>query len=389
MTSFPDTPLAHRIADHISRSRQKGWYVLPGGATQLLPCITFHEYMEACLYDETYGYYRAGETKVGKEGDFYTSSAIGSVMSEVVSRYALKLQSTLGLPVVLAEWGAGTGRLSAGIAASLRKLTPQWEECFSQVLIDDHPGHRKKVKESYLEAELPGAPPVYSSSQSLTYWQSRQSKGSVLLIANELLDAFPVHRIVRKGDAYKELGVAVAPGQGFIYTEMPISNKDFLEWLERDGIVLRDDQITELCPGARDWLLQLGRLLYAGDRVMLIDYGYEADEYAAEHRMQGTLMTYLRHQASDSPFRHAGERDITAHVSFSFIRSSAEEAGFRVDYYDTQKQFLLDNGILELLGSHDGSNPFGEEARRNRAVRQLLLSDGMSESFKVMILRKT
>ncbi|RJE90785.1 SAM-dependent methyltransferase [Paenibacillus sp. 1011MAR3C5] len=389
MRSFPDTALAYRIADRINLSRQEGWYELPGVETQLLPCITFHEYMEACLYDETYGYYRTGEARVGKEGDFYTSSAIGSIMSEIVSRYALTFQSTLGLPVVLTEWGAGTGRLSAGIAASLRKLTPQWESRFSQRLIEDHPGHRAKVKASYDEAGLPTAPPVYTSREYVMKRESREEQGAVLVIANELLDAFPVHRIIRKGETYRELGVAESPGHGFVYAEMPLSDAVFLAWLERDGICLRDGQITELCPGARDWLLQLGRLLHAGDRVMLIDYGHEAEEYAAEHRMQGTLMTYSRHQASDSPFLSAGERDITAHVSFSFIRSSAEEAGFRVDYYDTQKQFLLDNDIFELLGSHDGSNPFGEEAKRNRAVRQLLLSDGMSESFKVMIVEKT
>ncbi|REK76232.1 class I SAM-dependent methyltransferase [Paenibacillus paeoniae] len=389
MTSFPDTPLAERLANRIFHSRLTGWGERPGEVAHLLPCISFHDYMETCLYDEDYGYYQSGEARVGKGGDFYTSSAIGGVMSEILSRYVLKVQASLDAPVILVEWGAGTGQLSAGIAATLRGHVPDWESRFSQQLVENHPGHRAKVKESYLQAGIPTSPPVRTSSECILDWETGGVKMPRLLIANELLDAFPVHRIIRRGEGYRELGVAVWPGHGFLYVDMPISDADFLCWLERDGIELRDGQITEVCPGARRWLHQLGGLLNAGDRVILIDYGHEAEEYAAEHRMQGTLMTYWRHLASDSPFHGAGERDITAHVSFSFVRSSAEEAGFSVVYYETQKQFLLDNGILELLGGHDGSNPFGEEARRNRAVRQLLLSDGMSESFKVMILERT
>lgn len=353
MTSFPDTPLAHQIAERISRSPEQGW-TTPGEEPRLLPCISFHDYMDACLYDETYGYYRSGGARVGREGDFYTSSAIGTVMSEMLARYALKFQSALGVPIGLVEWGAGTGRLSAGIAASLRKLTPQWEGRFSQSLIDDHPGHRAKMIQSYHEAGLTDFPQIYTSSEYAAKLAISQREAPVLLVANELLDAFPVHRMIRRGKEYKELGVGVIPGQGFVYTEMPVTNGVIPQWLERDGIKLREGQITELCPGARDWLLRIGRLLHAGDRVILIDYGHEAEEYTAEHRMEGTLMTYSRHRASDSPFLQPGERDITAHVCFTFIRSSAEEAGYRVQYYDTQKQFLLDNGIFELLGGHDG-----------------------------------
>ncbi|MNZ77470.1 hypothetical protein D3C78_960090 [compost metagenome] len=123
-------------------------------------------------------------------------------------------------------------------------------------------------------------------------------------------------------------------------------------------------------------------------RLIVIDYGHESDEYAAEHRMRGTLMCYWRHQASDVPLIRAGEQDITSHVPFTFIRHAAEEAGWEVPGYMTQKQFLLENGVLERLQNVDSSNPFSEASRKNRAIRQLLLSDQMSEVFKVMLLSK-
>ena len=105
--------------------------------------------------------------------------------------------------------------------------------------------------------------------------------------------------------------------------------------------------------------------------------------------MKGTLLCYKDHIAHDDPFQFIGEQDLTSHVNFTACRRAAEKSGGRSFITTHKKQFLIDQGIWNDLLAHDGSNPFGEEARRNRSIRQLLLSDGMSESFKVMILKKT
>ena len=119
-----------------------------------------------------------------------------------------------------------------------------------------------------------------------------------------------------------------------------------------------------------------------------MDYGHEAQELTAAHRMRGTLLCYKDHMAHDRPFMAPGEQDITAHVNFTACRLAAEQAGWQMIYYDTQKQFLIDQGVLQDLSSHDGLNPFSEAAKRNRSIRQLLLSDNMSETFKVMVLER-
>ncbi|MCR2803715.1 class I SAM-dependent methyltransferase [Paenibacillus soyae] len=385
MTSFPDTPLAVQIAEMIARSDRKGAYIDSAGRADALASITFRQYMETCLYDSQYGYYRSGKAKVGKEGDFYTSSAVGSIMGEMIASYAHQYGQSTGGALSIAEWGAGTGRLSAHVAAACHRLDPKpW---FRQLLIENLPSHAEEAARALRGISHTEPPVIISSEQLYSGYVGWMSERPLLLIANELLDAFPVHRVTMHKRKLMELGVAVKPGQGFFYTLMPLTEPKLEDWLSRDGIMLREGQITEVCPGARDWVMQLGALCERG-RVMIIDYGHDAAEYAAEHRMKGTLMTYANHQASDSPFNRPGERDITAHVSFDFIRSCADEAGFDVVYFATQKQFLVDQGVFGLLGSHDGADPFGESARRNRAIRQLLLSDGMSESFKVMLLEK-
>lgn len=387
MHMFKDNPLAVKLKEMIVRSNRMGGYSDHSGKILKAPCISFRDYMAACLYDEQYGYYRSGPIRVGKEGDFYTSSAVGDVMAEVIARYSLDFANRIGYQLAFGEWGAGTGKLSAAIFSAICRMSDQKELFFTPFLIEDHPAHAASINNSFLEAGLDLSPTVFCSDQIWSGAAAKWMEQPMLLLANELLDAFPVHRVRRRGEKLLELGVSMDSEGAFFYVELPVTNPSIPEWLERDGIALLDGQATEVCPDARAWLIRLGKIMKRG-RVVLIDYGHDAEEYAAEHRMEGTLMTYWRHQGADTPFETPGERDITAHVSFSFIRSSAVEAGFSIVYYGTQKQFLMDYGAMELLVDHDGSDPFSAAARRNRAVRQLLLSDGMSESFKVMILEK-
>lgn len=376
--------LAAELAERISASAAQGWLRDNDGKLRTVSCISFKEYMAACLYDDRYGYYRSGPVRIGKNGDFYTSSGIGKIMAEALARYALAYANAEESQIQLVEWGAGTGRLSAQIAAAGRTLDINWDNKFRNVLVEDHPMHRIEAHRSFgeLAGGESGEPILLSSNQA---WDSGILKQTSLVLLNELLDAFPVHRVAMAEGELAELGVAWNGEQGFHEVYMPITDPRIACWLERDGIRLKEGQRTEVHAAAYDFLERLRDEMPAG-RLVLIDYGHEAEEYAAEHRRLGTLLCYWRHQASDNPYVRIGEQDITSHVPFTFVRRAAEDAGWKLAGYTTQKRFLLDNGVLGLLQSHDGSDPFGEAARMNRAVRQLLLSDEMSETFKVMVL---
>ena len=105
--------------------------------------------------------------------------------------------------------------------------------------------------------------------------------------------------------------------------------------------------------------------------------------------MNGTFLCYRNHIAIDDPYHQLGEQDMTAHVNFEWCKEAAEQSGFQQIELMTQKQFLLDQGIMQWLQEHDGKDPFSATARNNRSIRQLLLSDGMSELFKIMTMHKT
>ncbi|CAM4509301.1 SAM-dependent MidA family methyltransferase [Paenibacillus endophyticus] len=372
------------IEASIAASSQFGTYVDSQGCLLRVPCISFLDYMRACLYDPEFGYYRSGQARVGKQGDFYTSSGIGTILAEVLVSYAHAYSKTLNEPINLIEWGAGTGRLSVQMAAAYRKDSMETGN-FRPILIENHPTHREAARLAFAEMNLTDLDPIIGASDDA--WEASWLREPALVVANELLDAFPVRRVARMNGRLIELGVAGDAESGFFEVQMPIQDHRIINWLVRDGIVLKEGQRTEIHADAAEFLTKLSHVL-ARSRLIIIDYGHEAAEYTAEHRMDGTLLCYWRHTVGDNPYIRAGEQDITSHVPFSFIRNEAEENGWKTKGYMTQKQFLLENGVLELLQNHHNPDPFSEEARKNRAIRQLLLSDQMSESFKVMILDK-
>jgi len=400
-----NSPLTHRIAKRIKASSYIGTRWSPDGSSEVAGCISFHDYMEMCLYDEREGYYQSGRVRLGRSGDFYTSSAIGTIFGEKLASYISALMGTFGDQAAIAEWGAGTGRLSAQLIAAWQREAHAWLPALNYALVDANPVHLSAAKQwmdqSSSEAlshssRATGArkrllDPYFLTPDEAKGWLQALACSSpqpkpVIVVANELLDAFPVHRVVWKGNQLWELGVALL-NNSFTTVYMEPSSPLLLASLEADGLQLCEGQETEINLAAERWLSQMSEQITEG-ALVIIDYGHEASELRAEHRMRGSLLCYSRHLAHDDPFLMPGEQDMTAHVNFTACKRAAEASGWKVASYMTQKQFLIEQGILHDLMPHADTNPFSETARHNRSIRQLLLSDHMSETFKVLTLHK-
>lgn len=343
--------------------------------------LRFRDYMEMCLYDPVGGYYMQERTKIGREGDFYTSSHIGTVMGDVLARYIARLASGTAGTFTVTEWGAGTGRLASQILDRLSSDEPAVYNRLHYRIMEKSPFHRS-LQQSALQ------PHVQVVSYDDGTGEGGESVPSGLMFSNELLDAFPVHRIRRRGDGLMELYVKWGgEATGFEELELPLTDNDMEDYVVRSGIQLEEGQTAEINLDAFRWVREQTKRLAEGSVLLTIDYGDLAEELFARHRMAGTLMCYKEHKAHDNPYIYAGEQDITSHVDFSACIRAGELSGLSSAYM-TQKQFLLENGILELLQQHSGTDPFSPEAKRNRSIRQLLLTDGMSELFKVLIQKK-
>jgi SAM-dependent MidA family methyltransferase len=219
-------------------------------------------------------------------------------------------------------------------------------------------------------------------------WLDNGPDRGVLVLANELLDAFPVHWVEYEQGTYEEIYVAWNEAEKRFYEKkLPIAAGPLLDYLQEELPAPEEGQRLEVNLEALEWTSRVTSKLQQG-QVMVVDYGDESHELYAPHRMRGTLICYRNHQAAEQPYAYQGEQDITAHVNFTACRRAGLEAGAQQAVLCNQREFLLQQGILDRLQETFGLDPFGPEAKRNRAIRQLLLSDQMSELFKVLILKK-
>ncbi|ANE47350.1 hypothetical protein SY83_14940 [Paenibacillus swuensis] len=349
--------------------------------------ISFKRFMQACLYDEDYGYYMTNNTKVGKAGDFYTSSNIGTVMGEVlardlISRMRLFNASVPGIDI--AEWGGGTGRLAKQILDELQKLAPELYTRIRYSIIEESPFHQERQKLELKEHEA--VTRVISSAE----WLRGGPYSSVIVLANELLDAFSVERCVYKeGTGWHQVRVGWNQRhEEFTEFHTLLEDGELLKYLQAYILHPQSGQVAEVNLDAEDWVQSIAESIVQGN-LIVIDYGDTYEEIYAPHRLHGTLLCYYKHSATTNPYIRVGDQDITTHVNFTGLMHAGSRSGMEVERYSTQKKFLLDAGLLEWLTEHSHSDPFHPVAKRNRAVRQLLISDSMSELFKVLVLSKT
>ncbi|MDF2935174.1 MAG: SAM-dependent methyltransferase [Paenibacillaceae bacterium] len=345
--------------------------------------IPFRDYMELCLYHAELGYYIQPREKIGKAGDFYTASNIGGILGEAVAYYIARQSRSLNGPVRIVEWGAGTGRLAAQILDGFREHFPELYVRVEYAIVEKSPWHQKCQRE-----QLHSHWHLIRQLTPEEAMQGEESGEGRFILSNELLDAFPVHRVRQRQGTLMELHVGWDESAGsFRELERPCVNEALTDYLRESGIGLAEGQTADISLEAAEWLEERLRRLKYGE-LITIDYGDTAAELFGTHRMKGTLLCYKNHLAAENPYIYAGEQDMTAHVDFTACIRAGAKSGITDWRLSTQKEFLLESGVLERLVSHDGRDPFSPAAKRNRAVRQLLLSDGMSELFKVLIQRR-
>jgi SAM-dependent MidA family methyltransferase len=345
--------------------------------------IRFDEFMDLCLYAPGLGYYAGDRVRTGREGDFYTSAYLGPVMGEMIARWIADQADSLSPDgtVRLAEWGGGTGRLAVHILDELRNSWPRVYSRVRYASIERNPAHLLCQRE-----ELAAHRDKAAWLTEEEWFRSLKPGEGWIVWSNELVDAFPVKRLEFRKGVWLEHCVAWSEAKnGLELVLHPCADEEALDHLSARRAAWAEGQIVELNLRGIAWLQNVLKLLPEGSVVMTIDYGDTDEELYAPHRMRGTLMCYHRHHAHDDPLVHPGEQDMTAHVNFSDLIAVGESLGLKKWKYMTQREFLLEQGVLDKLVPHAANDPFHPAARKNRQIRQLLLGDTMGELFKVLI----
>ncbi len=352
--------------------------------------LTLAAFMDLALYHAESGYYARAVQRSGRAGDFFTSVDVGPLFGELIAAQIEEMASMLAAPFDLVEAGAGNGRLSADILRALRRTRPDLYGRLRLHLVEESAAARAGQRDALGEA----ATRLVSAGAELP-----ESFEGVLL-ANELLDAMPVHQVVRRRHGLREIYVVnrQSPAGGprvpdadrvesaaprLSTVEGPLSTPALAEYLARVGVVLEPGWRAEINLKAVAWIRQAARRLRRGF-LLIVDYGHEAhDLYSASHSA-GTLTTFSGHRMAgpERPdalwLQQPGAQDLTAHVDFTSVRAAAEAEGLATLAFLDQTYFLL--GLL------DPSRPLGLAERL--ALKTLTLPGGLGSTHKVLILGK-
>ncbi|MDR2450308.1 MAG: SAM-dependent methyltransferase [Candidatus Accumulibacter sp.] len=338
--------------------------------------IGFHRFMEMALHAPGLGYYSGGARKFGEAGDFVTAPELTPIFAQTLAGTAREVMASSAPQVV--EVGAGSGRLAADLLLELERSG----DLPDSYRILELSGELRERQRATLFEQAPRL-------LARVGWLDRlPERFSGLVLANELLDALPVHLVRWDGQepgAIFERGVAWRGG--FAWEDRPAQGR-VLEHARRIAAEypLPAGYLSEIGLAAADWTATWGGILARG-ALLLVDYGFPRHEFYHPQRSSGTLMCHYRHRAHDDPFFLPGLQDITAHVDFTAITEAAHGAGLDLLGYTTQAAFLVNTGVADVLARI----PY-EDSKRHlpqaRAVHKLVSPAEMGELFKVMALGK-
>jgi SAM-dependent MidA family methyltransferase len=330
--------------------------------------ISFARYMELALYAPGLGYYVAGARKLGPDGDFVTAPEISPLFGRSLARQVGQVLKAAGGDVL--ELGAGSGRLAADVLAGLAdsgELPQRYR------ILEVSPPLREG-QHAVLARQVPGL------LERVEWIERLPQRLSGVVLANEVLDAVPVHVVAWHPSGVVERGVALE-GERCAWADQPAGAT---VRAAAAALEVSPPYVSEIGLTARALTFTLAHRLERG-LMLFIDYGFGRREYYHPQRRTGTLMCHFRHRSHDDPFFLPGLQDITAHVDFTSIAASATRAGLELFGYATQAQFLLNCGITGLLAQ----TPAADAAAylpQSAAVQRLLSPAEMGELFKVIAL---
>ena len=339
--------------------------------------ISFANFMEMALYDPEFGYY-IREARIGAEGDYWTSPEVHRIFAELAGRQIAQAASVIAPdgPFTVIEIGAGNGTFAGNLLKALKREHPALAERLQYLIIERSAALQQRQRD-YLGPLLQEGIPIRWLCDL-----GDLSSGAVsgVIFSNELVDAFPVHRVVNRRVGLRELFVSWS-GHGFIEIEAPPGTPALEQYFERLGVRLENGQQAEVNLEAIDWMRQVAACLRKGI-VLTIDYGHTAADLYSPVRKAGTLLCYYRATVCGNPYVRVGQQDMTAHVDFTSLALTGQEVGLEVTGFTNQFHFLLGLGIESAFRGLDA------ESSDSESMRRLLRPDGMGSTFKVLIQHK-
>ena len=348
--------------------------------------IIFKEFMGLALTHPVFGYYTSQKSHPGRKADFFTSVSVGACFGELLASYVHECWCAADRPerFEVIEQGANTGLLAADLLTAVSAKYPALYQAIYYHAIEI-------CAEAMSEPSLEPHHAHYECLSALS--DLAESESPRCFLANELIDAFPVHRVCWQGLelGWQEWHVTVE-GDALAWILADIEDTQLQEALaEIDATDFELGYTTEVNLAMDEWVTELRACLGQGT-ALLIDYGMSAAEYYAPSRRDGTLQAYAKHQRSSDLLAQPGQQDLTAHVNFTSLQAQAEEVGFEIVQLTDQHHFLTHmarNTLLEMEARCADNGPTPSDAKWLRQFQQLSHPTTMGRQFKVLELRNT
>ncbi|MBX7157840.1 MAG: SAM-dependent methyltransferase [Verrucomicrobiae bacterium] len=345
--------------------------------------LTFRNFMERCLYDEDQGFYRKIRQPLGKEGHFFTNVQVSHLYGQLLAQQLREVWVTMGKPggFTIMEQGAHDGQLAVDILRWCRDFSSDFFEALTYGIIEPWEKGQQWQREKLCEAKLEKK---VCHSESL----KKIDEGSIcgIFFSHELVDAFPVHRIVRGQEEWREIYVGWEKDRGFFEFASVLSSEVLTKEIEQLPLPRIEGYRTEINLEVKDWIKEVARIIKKGF-VLTIDYGYSQEEYYAEHRSEGALSAYYRHQRQKSFCERVGDQDLTAHVNFSLLKREGEKVGLDFYGFTDQHHFLIGLAKEELL-KMEGKLADSSSKSWIRAFQTLMHPGLMGANFKLLCQTK-
>ncbi len=332
--------------------------------------LTVAEFMDLALYHPQHGYYAAAAQRSGREGDFFTSVDVGPLFGQMIAAQLDEMWTVLreagAQRFHLVEAGAGNGRLARDILDAVAERHDDLHDHLDVTLVERSGAARAQ------QPEVLGRHRVDSQADLPS-----PSSVTGVILANELLDALPVHVVRMREDGLREVYIGERNGRLIEIEDAP-SGREIADYVARMDVPLRPGTTMEAGLEAVRWMQAAAATIDRGF-LLLVDYGHTASQLFATHT-SGTLMAYRSHVATERGWLdEPGARDLTAHVNLTAVRDAAESAGLTTIGIVDQMYFLTSLGIAERL---DGGQDLKSLARR-LAAKTLLMPGGLGSTMKV------
>ena len=319
--------------------------------------ISFYDFMNVSLNDPIHGYYGSGKANIGIEGDFVTSPSLSDdfsfLLAKQIESWLLdifnKIESNKKL--IILEFGSGEGTLIKGIIEYFLNKDNDIVERLSFKIFELNYGMKEKqinLLNDYLNKGID------ISWISLEEFEKSNFDGIVL--AHEVLDAFPVERIqYSKGILYQQ-GVGLTSDKNLVLKKMKLSEKlslriDFL----RKNLMIKippekapEDWTSELHVDNFAWLKNVYKRLNNG-LLLIIDYSLEIKKYYSPNKFEGNIIAYQNQSATNDILKNAGDTDLTTHLCNEILILDAEMAGFKFNGIVKQGEALLALGLSKMI----------------------------------------